>query len=580
MGTGFTIATPLKVARYGISSVISLVDDVLIEQVRQRVGREAGLHVEPIAAGSEDSRARRITAYLDLLDELVEHQVEKLRASVFEVGSEITHYYQMLPPSPLRSLYEKMHAMTDGTMRAQLQEELRRRVTRGSVDVNIMTKVDRDSDHQPGELFSDGMSALRGFAMSRASASVVFSAGLNRRIYSYLSEFEDFFPDATGRLKKRITLKVSDFRSALVQGKLLAKKGLWVSEFRVESGLNCGGHAFGDKGHVLGPILEQFRTEKARLVEQLHELMQAGLESVGRTRVDAPLPLRFTVQGGIGTATEAQMLREVYGVDSTGWGSPFLLVPEVVSLDQEHVAKVAAAREEDVQLSENSPLGIPFWSLRTSASEESRRRRIAEGKPGSSCPKGFIRFNSDFTKSPICTASRAYQKRRLAELDSSDLAPEVEADERELVLTKSCICHELSGGAVNDEAAAEPEVHTAVCCGPNTVYFSKVASLAEMVDHIYGRVALPLEPDRPHMFLKEIRLHVNRLAEQVDRKRRGLRSATEVSCHECTENLLAAIDYYRSAASRILAGQTGEFVEHLAQLRTELEGLRTGVAVA
>ena len=31
VGTGFTIDTPLKVARYGISSVVSLVDDVLIE---------------------------------------------------------------------------------------------------------------------------------------------------------------------------------------------------------------------------------------------------------------------------------------------------------------------------------------------------------------------------------------------------------------------------------------------------------------------------------------------------------------------------------------------------------------------
>ena len=38
MGTGFTIDTPLKVARYGISSVISLVDDVLIEQVHNSCG--------------------------------------------------------------------------------------------------------------------------------------------------------------------------------------------------------------------------------------------------------------------------------------------------------------------------------------------------------------------------------------------------------------------------------------------------------------------------------------------------------------------------------------------------------------
>ena len=35
MGTGFTIDTPLRVAKYGISSAISLVDGVLIEQMRK-----------------------------------------------------------------------------------------------------------------------------------------------------------------------------------------------------------------------------------------------------------------------------------------------------------------------------------------------------------------------------------------------------------------------------------------------------------------------------------------------------------------------------------------------------------------
>ncbi len=35
MGTGFLVDTPLKVARYGISSVISLVDDSLIERMRR-----------------------------------------------------------------------------------------------------------------------------------------------------------------------------------------------------------------------------------------------------------------------------------------------------------------------------------------------------------------------------------------------------------------------------------------------------------------------------------------------------------------------------------------------------------------
>ncbi len=35
MGTAFTIDTPLKVARFGISSVVSLCDDELCEEMRQ-----------------------------------------------------------------------------------------------------------------------------------------------------------------------------------------------------------------------------------------------------------------------------------------------------------------------------------------------------------------------------------------------------------------------------------------------------------------------------------------------------------------------------------------------------------------
>ena len=37
--------------------------------------------------------------------------MEKLRSSVFEAGSEITRYYQMLPASPLKALYEKFMSL-------------------------------------------------------------------------------------------------------------------------------------------------------------------------------------------------------------------------------------------------------------------------------------------------------------------------------------------------------------------------------------------------------------------------------------------------------------------------------------
>ena len=72
MGTGFTVDTALRVARYGISSVASLVDDKLVEQMRKHHSERTGQPYEEIPNHAEDHRARRITAYLNLMDRLVD----------------------------------------------------------------------------------------------------------------------------------------------------------------------------------------------------------------------------------------------------------------------------------------------------------------------------------------------------------------------------------------------------------------------------------------------------------------------------------------------------------------------------
>ena len=106
MGTGFTIDTPMKVARYGISSVISLVDDTLIEQMRKRLSSIAGRDYVEIPHSEEDSRASRITSYLNMMDEMIEGADGKAaRAPCSRAGSEITRYFEMLPESPLKSMY-------------------------------------------------------------------------------------------------------------------------------------------------------------------------------------------------------------------------------------------------------------------------------------------------------------------------------------------------------------------------------------------------------------------------------------------------------------------------------------------
>ncbi|MBU8870126.1 MAG: hypothetical protein KOO60_04535 [Gemmatimonadales bacterium] len=575
MGTGFTIDTPLKVARYGISSVVSLVDDVLIEQMRKCLTRDNGQDYEEIRSDEEDSRAKRITSYLNMMDEMVENQIEKLRTSIFEKGSEITKYFEMLPESPLRSLYTTMQNTLDPEERARLQETLRRKISPGGIDVNIMTKLDRarlSKGQDLGPKFSDAMSALRGYASSHLRSSLVLSAGMNRKLFSYLAEFGDFFPDDVGDVRKCIVLKVSDFRSALIQGKLLAKQGLWVSEYRIESGLNCGGHAFGGKGTLLGPVLEEFRDKKEALRDQVYDTWVTGLENLGRSAPGTPLEFRVTVQGGIGTAEENELLEKTYQVDGTGWASPFLLVPEVVNIDPAHVEKIIKARENDVHLSESSPLGVPFWSLKTSASEEHRLELIHNGKPGSACPKGFLVSNTEFTKAPICAASRAYQRRKLDELDHSELSREERDEIESHVMAKACICHDLAGSATVPRGI-DPDANTAVCCGPNTVYFSQVAKLREMVDHIYGRINLPLNSSRPHMFLKELSLHLDGLRAEAERRRKEL-GACNCSADKVRDNLLSGIRHYRDLATRLVSGQKDEFSTKLETLRGELDRIR------
>jgi len=580
MGTGFSIDTPLKVARYGISSAISLVDDILIEQMRKFHSQKLGLSFVEIPESDKDARANRISAYLDFVDELVRDQVRALQASPFEDGSEISRYFEMLPDSPLRQSYLKMLTESDPVEKTKQQDALRPQAVSGSIDVNIMTKVDRDIYRDGKKLppeSADAMAALRGYAQSKLRSSIVFSAGINRRLYGYLNEFEDFFPDDRGVLKKKITLKVSDFRSATVQGKYLARRGLWVSEYRIESGLNCGGHAFATDGLLMGSILEEFRLRKTEFVDDIHAVYSNALATRERPTVQSPLEVLVTVQGGIGTSDENEFLLNHYGVDGTGWGTPFLLVPEVTNVDDDHLKKLSAASESDVYLSDRSPLGVPFWSLRSSACEETLRKRITAGKPGSPCPKGFLIIDTEFTKVPICYASRVYQKRKLKQFPTNETSSKKSGAARDWVLSKACICHDLAGGATL-KLGIDPEAQPAVCCGPNIVNFSKISTLEEMVGHIYGRISILADSDRPNMFIREVMLYVDFLRQEIRKESEGMLDRTAKYFQNFKQNLTSGIEHYRSLAENFSMEQREHFVQELDNLLKELETILPGPA--
>lgn len=558
MGTGFSIDTPLKVARYGISSVMSLVDDCLIEEMRQHHCQLSKEPYVPIHKHEYDYRARRITAYLNLIDRLVKRQFEELKVSPFEEGSEITKYFRLLPDeSPLKSMYLEMLRTSDEAEKHRLQEILRLKLQPGDINVNIMTKLDKanytpDGHELPPE-FSDALSALRGYALSTLSSGIVFSAGINRRLYSYVEEFPDFFADEKGFIKKKIILKVSDFRSAIVQGKFFAKKGLWVSEYRMESGLNCGGHTFITDGYLMGPILEEFKQKRQGLLQELHQILNEALRAKKRPLFDKQLPVKITAQGGIGTTQENRFLLEYYQLDGTGWATPFLLVPEVTNVDPVTLKRLSAAREEDLYLSDVSPLGIPFNNLRGAESDLERDRRIARNRPGSPCPKGYLVSNTEFTKKPICTASRQYQKLKLAELARLNLDRPNFLKRFVEITQKSCVCNDLAEGPLikNKIGNGRPRF-AAVCPGPNIAYFSKIFTLIEMFDHIHGRINLLNETYRPHMFIKELGLNVEYFMKEVHKCLEGCTGKQRQYLNEFKKNLFAGIAYYRELFPKMI----------------------------
>lgn len=580
MGTGFSIDTPIKVAQYGISSVISLVDDVLIEDMRKIYSEAEGLPYVAITKYEEDFRARRITAYLNLVHEIVQRKFNQLRSSAFEAGTEITKYFQLLPDtSALKIDYLTMLAEADQKLKQRLQEELRKRMVPGDINVNIMTKVDRinfaQNDEPLPQEYSDALSALRGYALSNLTSSIVFSAGINRHLYSYAEKFKDFYADATGFIKKKIVLKVSDFRSSIIQGKFFAKKGLWVSEYRIESGLNCGGHVFPTDGFLMGPILEEFKTKKQELIADLHASYNDALVARGQKAFEIPHEVKITAQGGIGTANEHSFLLNYYQIDSAGWGTPFLLVPEATNVDEETLQKLVKAGEEDLYVSNVSPLGIQFNNLRNSISDSEKARKVEAGRPGSACPKGFLVSNTEFTQKPICTASRQYQKLKIEQLQKLGLDLVNYQKEFKKVIDKACICHDLGESAMIIKNVIRNGVKRfpAICPGPNLAYFSKIVTLKEMVDHIYGRVNVLNDTYRPNMFIKELKMYVDHLIKEVQ-KNLPLNEKQIKYFSEFRENLISGIEYYVEIFPKMV-NETAEYrkkaLEELDAFKRKLE---------
>lgn len=566
MGICYTVDSPIRVAPFGLNSVISLVDDGLLEEYRRAYAEREGIDVGRV----EHERVGRIRAYLDFVTDEVERRFAALQGMrlwgglppQFSNGSssginDKDRYFLMLPPdSPLRLEYERVCAKT-GMARIAAEADLTAKMQVGEIQANIMVNLNH---------LDAALDAVQGFATSKVKGSLVLSAGINLGVFEEISKHDAFYrKTCEGRVSalpeaapsdaapsnsarsvasiepsKKIILKVSDFRSALTQGRYLAKKGLEVYEYRIESGVNCGGHAFCSGRKLLPEVLGEFVQKKQELFESTSAMIACFAEKF--KNIAAPVaPARITAQGGLCTAEEvAQVLG--MGADGVGVGTPFLLVPQATSADRDTRRRLAAATSADVRLSHASPLGVPFMNLYTSTAAEVCREKsekalftFAQGSMftknplaanldvGFPCRQHYLCRELPGFDHPVCMSSREYVLRRLSEIDSMLSSGECSREEaqrlRKETLERECICRFLGNAGREELRERSPSMHydlreiaaarkkaplkrepVTICPGPGIAYFNREYTLLEMMQSLYGTGPRLAADSKPHAF--------------------------------------------------------------------------------
>ena len=559
MGICYTADTPIRVAHLGITSVISLVDDGLLEEYRMAYAERLGLDL----GSPQTTRIGRIRSYLDFVADEVERKFTRLCACRFDGGSDKDLYFLMLPlDSRLRVEYDGIFAKT-GLARIAAEAALTEKMEPGEIQANIMVGLNHEEA---------AFDAVRGFAASKVSGALVLSAGVNLSVFEEIAKCKDFYRTGTRPPKKKIILKVSDYRSALVQGRYLAKKGLEVYEYRIESGVNCGGHAFFESKKLLLDVVREFVEKRKELFETTCSMIAANVPVQGI--LPPPSPARITAQGGLCAPEDiAQVLS--LGIDGVGVGTPFLLVPQATSVDKETRRLLASAKPEDVCISHASPLGIPFVNLQTSTAAriceqkiqeyfapESEKSGSLELKPGFPCRQHYLCQNIPGFDHPVCMASREYVMHRLAEIDALEkedleackmhpynadveqsqpvvhekISQEFDSLEssirrkydklRRVTLSRECICRFLGNAGREEIREKSPSLHyqpecvavargsqhartrepVTICPNPDIGYFDREYTLLEMMQHLYGTGKRLTPKDKPSAFEIEERL--------------------------------------------------------------------------
>jgi hypothetical protein len=125
---------------------------------------------------------------------------------------------------------------------------------------------------------------------------------------------------------------------------------------------------------------------------------------------------------------------------------------------------------------------------------------------------------------------------------------------------------------ISKNIEVKPDFKVTVCPGPNLAWFSKISTLKEMVDHIYGRLNLLDNRPRPNMFLKELNMYLDIFKERVEELQKVDDNQKEKKLLIAFRtNLFDGINYYKS----LFAEKKKEVVEELERMLNNYPVLQT-----
>lgn len=162
-------------------------------------------------------------------------------------------------------------------------------------------------------------------------------------------------------------------------------------------------------------------------------------------------------------------------------------------------------------------------------------------------------MNKEFTDKPICTASREYQNLKIKQLKVEIKDEKVLTREIEKVIEKDCLCEGLGASALlkNETKLSHNLSAVTICPGPNLAYFSDTFSLKQMVDHIYGRLNILNNLNRPNLFVNELQLYFDYLKTEIEDQYNTITEKKLEYFKTFRANLINGIDYYEQLIPKI-----------------------------